>query len=402
MDVVRSGLLNSVSEESSDTKRTHPVAFLITFPVFMGYACCFSLQKRLSTVIGLTDGVSGNAQAKVFGIAVTFVYFFNLLFRVFGHNIVFGCLAPRYRILCALGSCCIAMTVLAVIGSRPVPPFQSVVWVFIAYAFMGTCEGTFGPNMLNIVNHLGDTRGWVVLAMPCGVATITIGGFALMAAGMPYYALYLATAALSLSSVCLYLCTIFRATSAVDPATTEFDLRQFLADLREIRQWFPKIWSHCLVFIVDMLCLSMFNPGCTLYAYSTRVTCRLFGFTLGNDMFMLAYNIGSFSGDFLSRRVMAKRTIVSPIWFLLLLGFAFALVMSLIPEIAPLAAFGFSWANGGLYAQTTRLIGEEFTEGYHLTATSTWLFLGDVGSTTGSMIIQVVRPYIAGLKAIMY
>jgi hypothetical protein len=181
-----------------------------------------------------------------------------------------------------------------------------------------------------------------------------------------------------------------------------FDLRQFIKDLKEIRKWFPKIFLHSIVFLLNMLCLSLFNPGAVLYAYSTRVTYRLFGFTTSHDVFILTYNLGSFIGDFVSRHVMVKHRIVSPIWFFLLLVMGFGLVISFIPEIAPLAAFGFSWANGGLYSQTTKLIGDLFIMEYHLTVTSTWLFLGDVGSTLGSLIIQFVRPAIAGLKAEMY
>jgi hypothetical protein len=117
---------------------------------------------------------------------------------------------------------------------------------------------------------------------------------------------------------------------------------------------------------------------------------------------MMMYNIGSFLGDFISRRVMVRRKILHPIWFFLLLCISLALNLSLVPEIAVLAAFGFSWANGGLYCQTARLISETFTHAYHLTAISCWMFMGDVGSTTASMLIQQVRPGIAGLRSQMY
>jgi hypothetical protein len=291
------------------------------------------------------------------------------------------------------------MTVLATVGSRKVPPYQSVAWVFVAYAFMGICEGTYGPNMLNVVNHMGDTRTWVILAMPCGVATITIVGFGFMAFGMPYYWLYVAAGGLAVVAIVVYLLTLYRVAGEV---ADDFDLKKFRSEVKQFGKWFPQIGWHSGVFIVNMVCLAMFNPGCTLYAYSTRVTYRLFGFTTSHDVFMVTYNVGSFLGDFVSRRVMVRKRIVSPLWFFVLLLVAFGLVISLVPEIAPLAAFGFSWANGGLYSQTTRLIGDLFTMEFHLTAMSTWLFLGDVGSTVGSLLIQEVRPGIATLKANMY
>jgi MFS family permease len=387
--------------EDTEPPKTYWVAFLITFPVFMGYACCFSLQKNLSYEFGLTEGVSGNTATKLYGLATSFVYFFNLLFRIFGHNIVFACLSPRHRILCALTSNIIGMTLLSYICFQPTPPAHSVAWVFFSYAFVGISEGSFGPNMLNVVNHLGETRVWMIMGMPAGVATITILGFGLMAGGMPFQYLYILTAVISALAIIVYLFTIYPVAKSADMMGDSFDLKKFWWDLREIRQWFPKIWLYSLVFIVNMTCLSMFNPGCTLYSYQTRVTYRLFGFTLSHDWFMMLYNIGSFFGDFVSRRVMNRKALVNPFFYFLLLCVALALNLSLIPEIAPFAAFGFSWANGALYCQSTKLIGRLFTTQYHLTATSTWLFLGDVGSTVGANLVQPVRPAITVMKAEM-
>jgi hypothetical protein len=78
-----------------NSQKNYFVAFLITLPVFMGYACCFGLQKQLSVVFGLTEGVSGTRQSYIYGLGVSFVYFFNLIFHVAGHNLVFGFLTPR-------------------------------------------------------------------------------------------------------------------------------------------------------------------------------------------------------------------------------------------------------------------------------------------------------------------
>ena len=76
--------------------------------------------------------------------------------------------------------------------------------------------------------------------------------------------------------------------------------------------------------------------------------------------------------------------------------------MSLIPEVAPLAAFLLMWANGGIYSQISKLIGQLFHEKYHLTATSSWLFLGDFGSMIGSNLIQPILPFISSMKSKMY
>ena len=391
-------LLTSPEEEKKDD--TYKIGFLITMPVFMAYACCFSLQHRLSFVFGLTEGVSGDRRSIIYGIGTSFVYFFNLIFRVFGHNIFMGCFAPKIRVIISLFSMIIGMIMLSFLSYASEPP--SLVWVFVSYAFCGVCEGSYGPNMLNVVNHLGSTRLYVVLAMPVGVATISILAFALMALGVPFQWFYIITAICLALSIVIYLFTIYPVADSNSSLKKNFNLKDFGNDLCEIGEWFPKIWWHSSVFLVNMVCLALFNPGCTLYVYQSRVTFRLFGITMNHDWFLFMYNIGSFLGDFVSRRVMDKKIIINPIYYFLLLCFAFCINVSLIPEIAPFAAFGFSWANGGLYSQSTKFIGEIFKEKYHLTATSSWLFIGDVGSTSGANLVQFLRPIMASIKAIMY
>lgn len=393
-----SALLTSGEEEKKTN--TYKIAFLITMPVFMGYACCFSLQKKLSIVFGLTDGVSGDTKSKIYGVGTSFVYFFNLIFRVFGHNICFGCFAPKIRVVISLCSMIIGMIMLSILSFQKEPPHLA--WVFISYAFCGVCEGSYGPNMLNVVNHLGDTRLWVVLAMPVGVATISIVAFAFMAFGVPFQYFYIITAAMLAIAIVIYMFTIYPKADIPGGHQNNFNLKDFGYDLKEIGQWFPKIWVHSLVFLVNMVCLSLFNPGCTLFVYQSRVTFRLFGFTIANEWFIFMYNIGSFLGDYFSRRVMNNRKIIHPLFYFAMLVFGFFINVSVIPEIAPFAAFLFSWANGGLYVQSTKHIGLCFKEKYHLTATSTWLFIGDAGSTSGANLVQFLRPVIGSLKQKMY
>jgi len=390
------------SSEADIKANTYKIGFFITLPVFMAYACCFALQKHLSTVFGLTEGVTGDKTAILFGIATSFVYFFNLIFRVFGHNLVFACLSPRNRVIAALISAMISTSLLSFVSLYPWKKPPSIAWAFIAYAMCGVNEGSFGPNMLNVVNHLGNTRLYVILAMPTGTGIITMFAFAMIALGCPYQVFYLVTAALALIAIVLYLFTIYKASLKIDCNEHQFDLCDFCHDLGQIGQWFPKIWFHSIIFLVNMVCLALFNPGCTLYAYQSRVTFRIFGFTIDHDWFIFFYNSCAFLGDFFSRRVMEKKRFISPILFFVLLVFSFIINISLIPDIAPIAAFGFMWANGGLYSQCTKYIGQIFTEKYHLTATSTWLFIGDIGSTGGSNLVQFIRSGIANLKSKMY
>jgi hypothetical protein len=381
-------------------EKTFKIAFLITLPVFMGYACCFSLQHRLSKVFGLTDGASGDKTSQLYGFATSFVFLFNLIFRVLGHNLAMACASPKYRVIISLCSMIIAMIMISFLSYSKTPP--SIAWVFISYAFAGVCEGSYGPNILNVVNHMGDTRLYVVMAMPCGVACISLVAFALMGFGCPFQIFYIITACLLACSIIIYFFTVFPEANRVQTKESNFNLKDFWGDCKEICQWFPKIAFVSIVFFFNMMCLSLFNPGCTLYTYQERVTFRLFGFTLSHDTFIMIYNLGSFLGDFVSRKVMNKKRIINPIWYFLLLVFAFIINISLIPEIAPFAAFGFSWANGGLYVQSTKFIGSIFQDKYHLTATSTWLFIGDAGSTIGSNLVQPMRPIIASIKKKMF
>lgn len=386
-------------------QKTYKSAFIITLPVFIGYACCFSLQKKLSFVFGLTDGVTGTKLSVIYGIGTSFVYFFNLIFRVLGHNVLFGFLHPRDRVLAALSSLMIGMVLLAYFSLQNTT--QNVIWVFISYSFVGVCEGSYGPNMLNVVNNLGSTRIYVLLAMPTGCACITILAFCLMTFGVPYQTFYVITIVICLMSITLYLFTIYPASKAIEVKTEnhqeKFDLSSFCHDLKEIREWFPKIGFHCICFIFNNIFISLFNPGCTLFAYSNRVTLRLIGnVTIMNEIFIFIFNIGSFLGDFFSRKVMNQKRIINPIFFFIMSFLGAILNLSLIPEVAPLAAFLLMWANGGIYSQISKLIGQLFHEKYHLTATSSWLFLGDFGSMIGSNLIQPILPFISSMKSKMY
>ena len=291
----------------------------------------------------------------------------------------------------------IGMTILSVVSFAKSPP--SLAWVFISYAFCGVCEGSYCPNMLNVVNNMGNSRHYVVTSIPFGVGLITIIAFAAIAMGFPFQYCYIFTAICLALAIVLYLFTVYPVAKNV---SDDFSLKEFFMDFKYICDWFPKILVHCLVFIINMFCLSLFNPGCVLYAYNERVTYHLFGFTIAHDWFILTCNVGNFLGDYLGRAVMDKKKIIHPCLFMVLLVIGIAINFGLIPEIVPFASFAFGFCNGGLYTQSTKLIGIIFKHKFHLTATSTWLFLGDVGSTTGSNVVQPVVPLLTYMKQHYY
>jgi hypothetical protein len=99
---------------------------------------------------------------------------------------------------------------------------------------------------------------------------------------------------------------------------------------------------------------------------------------------------------------MSNRGLVHPLYYLGLIGICLALNLCLIPELAVFAVFGLNWANGAIYGQAARVIGNYFIDRYHLTVYSAWVCLGDIGSITGGSLVQAARFGIAGMKRGMY
>jgi hypothetical protein len=81
--------------------------FLVTIPLFMGYAALFSLQNKLKMLYNI-DPISPTSQSELFGVAVSFLYLGNLVFRL-SHNVLFGFLSPRQRVILAMSSMAASM-----------------------------------------------------------------------------------------------------------------------------------------------------------------------------------------------------------------------------------------------------------------------------------------------------
>lgn len=394
-----------VKTDITNIEKTYKSAFFISLPVYIAYACCFSLQRKLSVVFGLANGVTGTRLSYIYGIGTSFVYFFNLIFRFLGHNLFFGFLHPRDRVFAALFSQLIGMLLLAYFSLQTT--VQNVIWVFISYSFVGICVGSFEPNMLNIVNNFGSTRIYVLISTPCGCSCVTILGFCLMTFGFPYQFFYIIAIIGCIISMNLYYFTIYRASKEHDHLTenhhAKFSLSSFYNDILKIGEWFPKIGLNCFCTFLNNILTSLFIPGCTLYEYSRRVTLRLFSnLTIKNEIFMLCFNCGSFLGNFCSMRIMNKKRIICPLLFNILTILGVFLNLALIPEFAPVSSFLMMSANGGISCQSSKLIGQLFHEKYHLTALSSFLFFGDLGSIIGSNLIQPFIPFIVSIKSKMY
>jgi hypothetical protein len=72
-----------------------------------------------------------------------------------------------------------------------------------------------------------------------------------------------------------------------------------------------------------------------------------------------------------------------------------ALCLLKVAFVAPLGIFLVFFANGSIYATTTRHIDTNVDKQYNLIALSVWLFIGDIGSVAGSNTLPYVRARVA-------
>ncbi len=70
------------------------------------------------------------------------------------------------------------------------------------------------------------------------------------------------------------------------------------------------------------------------------------------------------------------------------------LCLSKIPFIAPLGTFLIFFANGGIYATTTRHIDNTIMKEFNLIALSLWLFIGDFGSVIGANVLPYIDDFV--------
>ena len=204
-------------------------------------------------------------------------------------------------------------------------------------------------------------------------------------------------------------------------------VKDFAANLKEWKQWFPKIKWNGLALMLDMYCVSFFSAA-LLYIYndSTPVTGRvpLFGegtYLVSHDWFFAITNCLTFTGDTISRKFAYWAKPRPPFFYLLLSALGAAACLSKIAIIAPLGMFCVFFANGAIYGTSTRYIDNAVDKRYNLIGTymnsipflfpsltfffylfsrlcdealSIWLFMGDLGSVTGSNTYEYI---IAGI-----
>jgi hypothetical protein len=108
----------------------------------MGYASLFSLQGKLKALYRI-DPSNLSDENQLFTSAVSMLYIGNLCFRLL-HNVFFGFLAPRNRVVLSVSSMTLSMGTLFalfLIYGLILPPDHApphLAFVFIAYGLGGT------------------------------------------------------------------------------------------------------------------------------------------------------------------------------------------------------------------------------------------------------------------------
>ena len=378
-----------------------PLSILLVLPMFMGYASLFSLQHKVKETFGIPDDDSTRSQ--LFSYLVMALYLGNLFFR-FGHNWVFRCWASSQRVVVSIVAMMSSMLLIAFLFYIPASPC-GLEWVAVTY-FLGGCGiGTFEANVLDVLTPYGEkTQGWSSLGIPSGVTSVTVGGFLLMGIGLPPVYLYFIVTGMLGVSLGIYFFYLppppeGNAYSSELMEVDRIEKGEYSSEAQI--EFFPslKIGWYYAALSLDMLCVALFSPGVMLYILDKKhisVT-NPFGLNLHlrNAFFFLAYNSGTFIGASLGR-VLAykKRTLYHPFLPLLsgLLGIFIDLLIGHFWNIfTPLGGFCVMFMNGFLYNQTWRVVDKRYGGKERLKILSYWLLFGDIGSVTGSGLINLIR-----------
>lgn len=381
--------------------------FFVVMPLFCGYACLFALQRDIKAgVYHITDPKS--EASHVFGTAASFVYIGNLIFRL-GHNFLFAWAQPRTRVLIAMLSMAISMGLICIMFFWLHKPH--IAWAFVAYIFGGTGIGTFESNVLSTITPLGKkTKFWAITAIPSGIVSVTVGGFAIQQ-------IHGVTAGYIYAAVLLYIIVgmvVFVTRFYFLPScnANAIHFMEFLRQLQGWRHWLPKIGWHSFALFGDMFAVSVFSPGIILYIWGETAEFPWFHGSMKMNWLMCIANGCSFLGDTISRRIFyaipgwsnkehpgklatllgARTGIVFPVffWVFAALGIAAGVVHSAF--FVPFCCFLVMFCNGSIYSQANRMIDSEVDKQYNLIAFSFWLFIGDMGSVIGSNTISYIYP----------
>ena len=384
-------LLNGGSVDVSDTSSSQGlnhawIAMLVTTPIFMGYSTLLSFQSKIKNRMGITDQSSHDSYT--FGVAVGFIFLGNLCFRLL-HNVVFSMLRPRHRVMvsytCVAASISLIATMIFAVGS-------SAMWViFVSYLLAGVGIGCFEANILSCMTPLGhNVKKWAVLGMPVGYNGTSILGFLvfyMVAEWIPDKHIDAQCGVFFAAAGCNVVGLLMFATLIPDVRyeASEDTLLTWIKDLRKFKEWIPLMWQPCLALFVDMFAVIMLS-SIQQYIFNLDEVPLWPGShkSVGKNLLLLLLNafglIGDAAGRVFAYEFRKGKVPRSPLIFLPLCILALGLGLSKVMLLAPVSQLFALFANGCIYATTTKYVDSYVPRAFNLIALSVWLFSGDLGS----------------------
>ena len=379
-------------EEKAVLKRT----IFSTIPIFMAYAGMITLQRSIKDRIDIQ--ASDKSELDLFGIAVGNLYLGNLIFRLM-HNFIFSFFSPHKRVI--LSYVLFAAAHLIIGCAYWIFDSTSLVWCFIAYLLAGVCIGSFEANLLSCLSPLGhETKSWAVIGIPIGFNGVSIGFYILFAI-IPHDVFAHAFPYFMISGSCLAGALFFYLyIPYVEFESSHDGAIRFKENLVLWREWFFQIQGNCFALMIDMFCVSLFS-SLVYYIYNedNLVIYPHSETTIPRNVFQTLFNFFSFLGDFTSRKltyIYVKKSI-NPLYFLILSIIGAVCVLSKITLLAPFGILFIMFANGSIYAQTTKHIDNNIDARFNLMSLSVWLFIGDIGSYSASLLVQPLQIFIEGM-----
>lgn len=404
------------NEEESDENPGSPVqlehhlrmnklyrsAIFATFPVFSAYAGMITLQRGIKNKLGITN--DDKERSDLFGVAVGSIYAGNCAMRLL-HNILLSFLLPRQRAM--LSYILVAIANVTIVTAYWVFESQSLAWVFIAYLLSGFGIGSFESCVMSTLSPLGhETKSWAVLGLPVGFNGVAVGFYVVFSIvnepnnngwlhGIPYFII----AGLNVAGLIFFKYGI--PTEFPDYAAGNDDVKRFKDNMMRWREWAPKMKWHLASLTCDMICVSLFSSlpyfvydvnDVPLWPYAEK--------TIPKNIFQTWFNLFSFTGDFVGRKIIYAFPSVrqrNPMVFLIFSVIGAAMILSKTALAAPFGMFFVMFANGLCYASGTRRADSVLDDRFILVALSAWLFLGDVGSYTASVAVQPFQIWIGGV-----
>jgi hypothetical protein len=369
--------------------------FFVVLPVFAAYACGFSLQSRLLNY--RVNPAHSTVVDDEFGLAVSLLYWGNLLFRL-GHAVAFPFLSPFFRVALAIGTMLAAELIFSWIMFCT--ESVSVVPVAIAYALSGVGIGTFEACIMSLASVASNARRYALVAIPCGISAITILGFLFLdladdgRIGLSPSAatgcLYFAVAVMLAAALAILLLRLPRTATEDDNQSLQY----IKAALRReaVDAWFPHVWLAALCMMLNMFSVSLTSSGFMQFMYDDPIVqFRFLPMRVENATFVSILGVATFVGDFGGRAIGPVIKVISPPLWLIGNVIGVALAFSMAPELAVLGSGLVMAGNGLIYSQSMIRIDRHVAPLWNLVATSTFLFTGDVGSVVSSSIQQPLK-----------